>query len=212
MTGSKIDCNGNCLNCPYPEMPEECEKAPLTYEDYIELRRIEKEFVHPKTPAQKKRAIYDRRYYEKHREKCNARRKKWREDNLDHVRAVNRRYYKEHKEECLARGKYFYRKNRASRLAKKKEWREANPTYFHDYYQKNKGRINERCDQNRRKYGPIQASIKMARTARGWTQKDLAKHMGLSYKTIACWERGINPANWEKLYQVMPELQETANG
>ena len=209
---TKIVCDGDCLHCPYPETPGECENAPLTYEEYLELRRIEKELLFPRTKAQKKRAIYDRRYYERHREKVLARSKNWRENNQEHVRAVARRYYEEHTDECLARGKYFYRKNRASRLSKKKEWREANPTYFSDYYQKNKDKIDARFNRNKRRYGPKQAVIREMRLARGWTQKGLADRMGLSYKTIACWEQGKNPANWERLYQVMPELQETANG
>lgn len=207
MTGSKIDCNRNCLNCPFPEMPEECKNATVTYEEFLELRAIDKELLFPKTRKQRQSAIYSRRYYESHKEQVLKKGREWRSKNREHVRARGRKYYHEHKAEYAARWEHRYKKHREEILAERKKWREQNPTYFHDYYQRNKRRINSRFDYNRQKYGPIQASIKIARTARGWTQKGLADRLGLSYKTIACWEQGKNPANWEKLYQVMPELE-----
>lgn len=210
--GARIVCDGNCLQCPYPEMPKECVDAAMTYEDYLEQRRIEREIISPKTRKQKLRCASQKRYYEKHKEEVQARSKRWRERNREYVKQRNKKYYQEHKDEYSARGKYFYYKSHERRLRKKKEWREKNPTYFKDYYQANKERIKKRIKHNQKVYRPVQAVIREARLARGWTQKDLAQVMGLHVGTIASWEKGQNPANWEKLYKVMPELLEVANG
>lgn len=207
MTGGKIDCDGICSRCPYPEIPEECENAPITHEEYLELREIDRTLLFPKTLKQRQRAVYARRYYETHKEQVLARCKKWRSENRDHVIARNRRYYQDHRDEYDARWRKRYQLHREEILAQRKQWRESNPTYFRDYYQRNKRRINSRYDQNRKKYGPKQVAIRKARQARGWTQKNLAERIGLSEKTIAYWEQGKNPANWEKLYQAMPELE-----
>lgn len=211
MAGNKIDCDGVCSRCPYPEIPAECENAPITHEEYLELREIERTLLFPKTRKQIQRAACLRRYYESHKEQVLARCKKWRSENREHVIARNKRYYQEHRDEYAARWRKRYQLHREEILAQRKLWRESNPTYFRDYYQRNKGRINSRFDQNRKKYGPKQAVIREARQARGWTQKDLAERMGMSYRTIACWEQGRNPANWEKLYQAMPELERRCN-
>ncbi len=53
----KLICNHDCLNCPYPDVPEECLAEPVTYEEYKELNRIEKEIINPKTIEERKEAI-----------------------------------------------------------------------------------------------------------------------------------------------------------
>ena len=67
-----IECNHNCLECPYPDVPEECLEAALTWDEYKELDVIDKDIINPKTAKQKADA---------------ARKKAWREANKDKVAA-----------------------------------------------------------------------------------------------------------------------------
>lgn len=206
----QLNCGGNCLKCPFPEVPQECSSAPVTYEEYRELRAIDREILFPKTRKQRQNAVYGRRYYESHREQVLERCRRWREENRDHIRARGRKYHREHKDEDAARWRKRYSIHRREILAERKKWREENPDYFREYYRKNKEAIDTRFQRNREVYGPKQAVIREARAARGWTQKELAQILGLHYKTIACWETGRNPANWERLYEAMPELKGSA--
>lgn len=67
-----IECNHNCLECPYPDVPDECLEAALTWAEYKELDTIEKTIINPKTAKQKAVA---------------AQQKAWREANKDKVAA-----------------------------------------------------------------------------------------------------------------------------
>ena len=48
-----VECNHDCLNCPYPDTPEECLEAPLSLDDYRELDWLDREIIRPKTERQK---------------------------------------------------------------------------------------------------------------------------------------------------------------
>ena len=61
--------------------------------------------------TEKKRA-YQREYYQKHREECLARSKKWREENPDKVAASRKRYKKKHKKQETAAHKRWYENNK----------------------------------------------------------------------------------------------------
>lgn len=67
-----IECNHNCLECPYPDVPEECLEAALTWDEHKELDVIDKDIINPKTAKQKAVA---------------AQQKAWREANKDRVAA-----------------------------------------------------------------------------------------------------------------------------
>ena len=49
-----VECNHDCLNCPYPDAPEECLEGPLSLDDYRELDWLDREIIRPKTERQKK--------------------------------------------------------------------------------------------------------------------------------------------------------------
>ena len=71
-----ISCNHDCFNCPYPDVPDECLSAPLTYDEYKESRRIDSESRYEqKTNAQKKVAAQQKAYREANREKVAAQQK-----------------------------------------------------------------------------------------------------------------------------------------
>ena len=65
-----LSCNHDCFNCPYPDVPDECLSAPLTYDEYKESSRIDsKSRYEQKTNAQKKVAAQQKAYREANRDK-----------------------------------------------------------------------------------------------------------------------------------------------
>ena len=82
-----IECNHNCLECPYPDVPEECLEAALTWDEYKELDVIDKDIINPKTAKQKAVAARQKAWYEANKDKVAARQKAWYEANKDKVAA-----------------------------------------------------------------------------------------------------------------------------
>ena len=70
-----IECNHNCLECPYPDVPEECLEAALTWDEYKELDVIDKDIINPKTAKQKAVAARQKAWYEANKDKVAARQK-----------------------------------------------------------------------------------------------------------------------------------------
>lgn len=68
--------------------------------------------------------------------------------------------------------------------------------YMHAYFAKNVARLHgtQRC-------------IRDARKARGYTQQELARLIGVAQPNISCWERDMIPADWARLYTILPELE-----
>ena len=82
-----IECNYNCLECPYPDVPDECLEAALTWDEYKELDVIDKDIINPKTTKQKAVAAQKKAWYEANKDKVAARKKAWYEANKDKVAA-----------------------------------------------------------------------------------------------------------------------------
>ena len=70
-----IECNHNCLECPYPDVPDECLEAALTWDEYKELDVIDKDIINPKTAKQKAVAARRKAWYEANKDKAAARQK-----------------------------------------------------------------------------------------------------------------------------------------
>ena len=70
-----IECNHNCLECPYPDVPEECLEAALTWDEYKELDVIDKDIINPKTAKQKAVAAQQKAWYEANKDKVAAQQK-----------------------------------------------------------------------------------------------------------------------------------------
>ena len=70
-----IECNHNCLECPYPDVPEECLEAALTWDEYKELDVIDKDIINPKTAKQKAVAARQKAYREANRDRIAAQQK-----------------------------------------------------------------------------------------------------------------------------------------
>lgn len=67
-----IECNHNCLECPYPDVPDECLEATLTWDEWQELDAIDKDIINPKTAKQKAVAAWQKAYYEANKDKIAA--------------------------------------------------------------------------------------------------------------------------------------------
>ena len=67
-----VACNRDCLNCPYPDVPDECLEGPLSLDDYRELDWLDREIIRPKTERQRKASAQQRAYYEANREELAA--------------------------------------------------------------------------------------------------------------------------------------------
>lgn len=70
-----IECNHNCMECPYPDVPDECLEAALTWDEYKELDAIDKDIINPKTAKQKAVAARQKAYREANKDKVAARQK-----------------------------------------------------------------------------------------------------------------------------------------
>ena len=85
-----VECNRDCLNCPYPDVPEECLEAPLSLDDYRELDWLDREIIRPKTERQKKASAKKRAYYEANREEIAAKQRAYYEANREEIAAKQR--------------------------------------------------------------------------------------------------------------------------
>lgn len=81
-----IICNHDCFNCPYPDVPDECLKAPLTPEEIRTAAEVTMQ-------SEAKRAQH-RDHYAQNREQILARQKAWRTNNPEKARAYRRAYYR----------------------------------------------------------------------------------------------------------------------
>ncbi len=100
-----IECNHNCLECPYPDVPEECLEAALTWDEYKELDVIDKDIINPKTAKQKAVAARQKAYREANKDKVAAQKKAWREANKDKVAAQKKAWYEANKDKVAAQQK-----------------------------------------------------------------------------------------------------------
>ena len=107
-----IECNHNCLECPYPDVPEECLEAALTWDEHKELDVIDKDIINPKTAKQKAVAAQQKAWYEANKDKVAAQQKAWYEVNKDKVAARKKAWYEANKDKVAARKKAWYEANK----------------------------------------------------------------------------------------------------
>ena len=115
-----IECNHNCLECPYPDVPEECLEAALTWDEYKELDVIDKNIINPKTAKQKATAARQKAYYEANKDKVAAQKKAYREANKDKVAAQKKAWYEANKDKVAAQQKAWYEANKDKIAARQK--------------------------------------------------------------------------------------------
>ena len=100
-----IECNHNCLECPYPDVPDECLEAALTWDEWRELDVIDKDIINPKTAKQKAVAAWQKAWYEANKDKVAAWQKAWSEANKDKVAAWQKAYREANKDKVAAQQK-----------------------------------------------------------------------------------------------------------
>ena len=100
-----IECNHNCLECPYPDVPDECLEAALTWDEWRELDVIDKDIINPKTAKQKAVAAWQKAWYEANKDKVAAWQKAWYEANKDKVAARKKAYREANKDKVAAQQK-----------------------------------------------------------------------------------------------------------
>ena len=115
-----IECNHNCLECPYPDVPDECLEAALTWDEWQELDVIDKDIINPKTTKQKAVAAQQKAYREANKDKVAARQKAWYEANKDKVAAQQKAYREANKDKVAARQKAWYEANKDKVAARQK--------------------------------------------------------------------------------------------
>ena len=115
-----IECNHNCLECPYPDVPDECLEAALTWDEYKELDAIDKDIINPKTAKQKAAAARRKAYREANKDKVAARRKAYCKANKDKVAAQQKAYREANKDKVAARQKAWYEANKDKVAARQK--------------------------------------------------------------------------------------------
>ena len=115
-----IECNHNCLECPYPDVPEECLEAALTWDEYKELDVIDKDIINPKTAKQKAVAAQKKAYREANKDRVAARKRAWYEANKDRVAARQKAYREANKDKVAARQKAWYEANKDKVAAQQK--------------------------------------------------------------------------------------------
>ena len=195
-----IECNRNCLECPYPDVPDECLEAALTWDEWQELDVIDKDIINPKTAKQKAVAARRKAYREANKDKVAAWQKAWYEANKDKVAARQKAYYAANKDKIAAWQKAWYEANKDKVAARQKAWYEAN---------KDKVAARQKAYRaaNKDKVAARQKSIALARKARGMTQIELAAIVGVTQATVSLWETGAVKASWDKLCAVLPDLE-----
>ena len=115
-----IECNHNCLECPYPDVPEECLEAELTWDEYRELNAIDKDIINPKTAKQKAVAAQRKAYREANKDRVAAQRKAWYEANKDRVAAQQKAWYEANKDRVAAQQKAYREANKDRVAAQQK--------------------------------------------------------------------------------------------
>ena len=115
-----IECNHNCLECPYPDVPEECLEAALTWDEYKSLDVIDKDIINPKTTKQKAVAAQQKAWYEANKDKVAAQQKAYREANKDRVAAQQKAWYEANKDRVATRQKAYREANKDKVAAQQK--------------------------------------------------------------------------------------------
>ena len=196
-----VECNRDCLNCPYPDVPDECLEGPLSLDDYRELDWLDREIIRPKTERQKKASAKQKAYYEANREEIAAKQKAYYEANREEIAAKRRAYYEANREEIAAKQRAYYEANREEIAAKQKAYYEANREEI-------AAKRRAYREANREEIAAKQKAIADVRRARRMTQRDLATLCGVTQPAISQWESGCLPAPWDKLCAVLPELEQ----
>lgn len=187
-----VNCNRDCFNCPYPDVPEECLDTPLTPKEMQTSREIARRST--REQRAKRRADYV-----KNRKRILARARERRMANPEKTKALRRARYLSNQEYYKACSRRYYREHKESRRQANLEYRRNNPDRI-------RAKQNKFETLNAAKYGEEQRIIGLVRGQNGLSQKELARLCGYSPSMVCYWENGKRKANWGALYKALPDL------
>lgn len=181
-----IDCTRDCLNCPYPEMPEECEELEPTPWELGVMSSVEKGLKEARK-ARRAKQIDDRHA------KAQA-----------HIAQARKARGMSQTALAAAVGCNLWTIWRWENGRNKVNWDKLLPALpelkavYADV-----AKYEAQCEEDQ---AGEQAWIARVRKARGITQKDLAAAIGCTPGAVCLWEKGHRQADWDRLCKALPEL------
>ena len=112
-----------------------------------------------------KKAEYQRKYYEANKEKCAERKRKYYEANKEKIVEHQRKYYEANKEKCAERKRKWREANPEKKAERDRKWREANPEKKAEWGRKYREANKEKIAENGRKYREANPEIYAWRSA-----------------------------------------------
>ena len=181
-----IDCTRDCLNCPYPEMPEECEELEPTPWELGVMSSVEKGLKKARK-ARRAKQIDDRHA------KAQA-----------HIAQARKARCMSQTALAAAVGCNLWTIWSWENGRNKANWDKLLPTLpeLKAVYE-DVAKYEAQCEEDR---AGEQAWIARVRKERGITQKDLAAAIGRAPGTVCSWEKGHRQADWDRLCKALPEL------
>ena len=165
--------------------------------------------------AKRKRAEYQRAYYEANRDKVAERQRAYREANRDKVAERQRAYREANRDKVAEYQRAYYEANRDKVAERQRAYYEANrdkvAEYQRAYYEANRDKVAER--QRAYYYSRTQnEAFRLWMQETGTTQRALAEQVGVAQGTISMWYTGSAPINMQKLRAALPELADYLEG
>lgn len=102
------ECNRDCLNCVYAD----CIREGMDHQDYTDSRKLDRDFVSPRSAKQEARSAREKARYQENREAVIAQKKAYYQKNREAVLAKHQVYRSENKESIAAYKRHYYRENR----------------------------------------------------------------------------------------------------
>ena len=96
-------CDKDCFHCPY----DDCVLDRMDADDYDDIRRIERDFIAPRSRRREEIAAKQRAYYEANREELAAKKRAYREANREEIAAKQRAYREANREELAGYGLFL---------------------------------------------------------------------------------------------------------
>ena len=184
-----INCDRDCLNCPYPEMPEACENLPQTQWERSVITTVREDLKKDALAAQRAERRVDP-YLRAQAQAHIARAREARGmSRSDLAAAIGCSY-----QTILAWENGRYNANWKKLLTVLPELE----AVYEDVAKYE--RSFEDC-------AGAQAWIARVRKARGMKQAELAAAIGCSAASLCRWEKGVCRADWNRLCAVLPELE-----
>ena len=141
-------------------------------------------------------------------------------EDFAELEEMDRELFRSAKQKRAAKySRKHYTKNREAMIKRAVKWNRDHPerrkAIVQKYEANNREKIKAlrrqadrtRNNERQEKLRTEQSCIAAYRKARGLSQRRLAELTGISQHTISKWERGIRPANWDRLYAALPELR-----